>query len=88
VEAWNQLVQYRDDLEESAGILTRYRARELLRLIREGKKLEQFDYVLSLKVLDHIEVGVDGGVGGGVLGGDENLMMNRWRNDNMAYSIT
>jgi len=62
VEAWNQLVQYRDDLEESAGILTRYRARELLRLIREGKKLEQFDYVLSLKVLDHIEVGTDGGL--------------------------
>jgi len=71
VEAWNRVIgrreKYIDQLariaKDSVVILIRYRAKELLRLIEAGEKLDQFDgYALSLKVLDHIEVGTDGGL--------------------------
>jgi len=64
VETWNRLAQYRNDIartaNESDDPLICYRARELLRLIGAGEKLGQFDCALSLKMLSHIEVGVDG----------------------------
>ena len=41
------------------NLLTRYRAQELMNLIKTGQKLNKFDYDLSLKILDHIEVTLD-----------------------------
>ncbi|HHW90789.1 MAG TPA: hypothetical protein GX745_07815 [Clostridiales bacterium] len=41
-------------------MLTRYRAQELMDLMKMGQKLNEFDYELSLRILDHIEVTPDG----------------------------
>jgi len=68
VKAWNQLVNHRQrymaSLErmilETDDPLQRYRAKEMLELLGEGQRLSVFDYGLSLKVLDHIEVTFDG----------------------------
>lgn len=40
--------------------LTRYHASEMLRLIEEVGKLDEFDYMLSLRMLDHMELQPDG----------------------------
>ena len=42
------------------NLLTRYRAQELMNLIKTGQKQNEFDYELSLKILDHIEVTPEG----------------------------
>jgi len=41
-------------------LLTRYHASEMLRLMGEIGKLNDFDYSLSLKVLDHMELQLEG----------------------------
>ena len=40
--------------------LTRYRASEIARLLEERDRIRSFDYGLTRKVLDHIEVTADG----------------------------
>ncbi len=68
VRAWNLVVskrlQYgaalRRKAETAGDALTRYRAKEMLRLIDEVGKLASFDYYFSLKVLDHMELMPDG----------------------------
>jgi len=45
---------------KSPDILVRYRANEMIRLLSEVGRIGTFDYELSLKVLDHIEVISDG----------------------------
>lgn len=67
VKAYNQVISncedYLPDLEqalEGENLLTRYRAQELIDLIKTGQKLNKFDYELSLKILDHIEVTPEG----------------------------
>jgi hypothetical protein len=40
--------------------LIRYRASEMGRLLGEKGRIREFEYDLALKVLDHIEVTVDG----------------------------
>ena len=64
VRAWNLAVskklQYgaalRRKAETAEDALTRYRAREMFRLLDEVGKLSVFDYYFSLKVLDHMEL--------------------------------
>ena len=68
VRAWNLVVskklQYgaalRRTAETAEDALTRYRAREMFRLLDEVGKLSVFDYYFSLKVLDHMELLPDG----------------------------
>lgn len=68
VRAWNLIVEQRSHYtavfehiaSESDNLLLKYRAQEMLCLLNEGRMLEAFDYELSLKVLDHIEVRDDG----------------------------
>ena len=68
VRAWNLVVskklQYgaalRRKAETAEDALTRYRAKEMLRLLDEIGKLMAFDYYFSLKVLDHMELLPDG----------------------------
>ncbi len=68
VRAWNLVVskklQYGAALcrkaETAGNALTRYRAKEMLRLVDEVGKLTAFDYYFSLKVLDHMELMPDG----------------------------
>jgi len=68
VRAWNLVVskklQYgaalRRKAETAGDALTRYRAKEMLRLMDEVGKLAAFDYSFSLKVLDHMELMPDG----------------------------
>jgi hypothetical protein len=67
VKAYNQMISNREDylpvLERAMkgeDLLTRYRAKELIDLMKSGQKLNKFDYELSLKILDHIEVTLDG----------------------------
>lgn len=43
-----------DHLSENA--LARYRASELFRLLDEVGRIQEFDYLLSLKVLDRMEL--------------------------------
>lgn len=45
---------------KSEDLLIRYRAKEMINLINKGHKLTEFDYELSLKILDYIEVTPDG----------------------------
>lgn len=47
-------------VSETGDVLLQYRAREIAQLINEGHKLTAFDYKLSQKILDHIEV-ISGG---------------------------
>jgi hypothetical protein len=67
VKAYNQIISNREDylpvLEralKSENLLARYRARELIDLIQTGQTITEFDYDLSLKILDHIEVTSEG----------------------------
>jgi site-specific DNA recombinase len=68
VKAWNQIVSHRlryiasfqRIASASSDLLVRYRANEMIRLISEVGRIEAFDYVLALRVLDHIEVTPDG----------------------------
>jgi hypothetical protein len=67
VKSYNQIISNREDylpvLERAMkgeDLLIRYRAQELINLIKTGQKLNEFDYDLSLKILDHIEVMPDG----------------------------
>ena len=68
VRAWDLIVsrgsRYANDLQrtaaESEDMLVRYRVNEMVRLISEIGGIDRFDYKLSLKVLDHIEVTPEG----------------------------
>ena len=68
VQAWNLIIskwqQYEPRLKKIAdkdgNLLTRYHASEMLRLMGEIGKLNDFDYSLSLKVLDHMELQLEG----------------------------
>ena len=40
--------------------LQRHRAKELLELLKTGRKIDEFDYPLSLRLLDRFEVTPDG----------------------------
>lgn len=68
VKAWNLLVShqlrytssFRRIAAGSDDVLVRYRANEMLRLLAEVGRVAAFDYELSLRVLDHIEVTPDG----------------------------
>ncbi len=42
--------------ETDESELTRYHAFEMLRLMDEVGKISEFDYLLSVKVLDHMEL--------------------------------
>lgn len=48
--SFNELVS------EGKNELVRYRAKEMVRLLRERGRLKEFDYGLCNQVLDHIEV--------------------------------
>jgi hypothetical protein len=68
VNAWNILIRERAHYtkvlsrtaKECDDMLIRYRAKEMLRLLNDGAETDNFDYALSLRVLDHIEVNEDG----------------------------
>lgn len=68
LQAYNQLVhqrlRYMASLkrveEQSEDLLLQYRASELRQLLSGGETLCQFDYALSLKLLDHMEVTPEG----------------------------
>lgn len=68
MQAWNLLVghriryaaSYRVMARDDKNALVRYRAGEMARMLEERGKLREFDYDLSRKVLDHIEVTADG----------------------------
>lgn len=67
VKSYNHIISNCEDylpvLEralEDENLLTRYRAHKLINLIKTGQKLNEFDYELSLKTLNHIEVTPDG----------------------------
>ena len=68
VKAWNQINSHRQRYvasfariaNKSDSPLLQYRAGELVRLVNEGQRIETFDYELSLKVHDHIEVMPEG----------------------------
>lgn len=68
MQAWNLLVghgmryiaSYREIARESKDPLTRYRSGEMARLLEGRGRIRVFDYDLTRKVLDHIEVTVDG----------------------------
>ena len=67
-QAWNLMVSkkllYQASLKRTATMnesaLVRYRAGELFRLLDEVGRISEFDYVFSLKVLDHMELQPDG----------------------------
>jgi len=68
MKAWNLIISHRlryaasfhRTAAVSEDMLVRYRANEMIRLLSEVGRIETFDYKLSLKVLDHIEVTPDG----------------------------
>ena len=68
MRAWNFLVShglryaasFREMARDGKDELVRYRARELGLLLQERSRIREFDYTLVMKVLDHIEVKVDG----------------------------
>ena len=47
---------YREMAKDGEYEMIRYRAGEMARLLEERGRLREFDYDLSRKVLDHIEV--------------------------------
>jgi hypothetical protein len=66
VLAWNTLVSnygiYAQEWLETVGnvdVLQRYRARELMRLVKETGCIDSMPYELMLKVLDHIVVNIN-----------------------------
>ena len=68
MQAWNLIISKRQmyvarlkkvaEMDESE--LTRYHASEMLRLMDEVGKIMEFDYMLSMKTLDHVELNPDG----------------------------
>ncbi|MDD4474467.1 MAG: recombinase family protein [Eubacteriales bacterium] len=68
VQSWNLIISKRQQYEprlkkiadKDGNLLTRYHASEMLRLMDEAGKLAEFDYPLSLRVLDHMELQLDG----------------------------
>lgn len=68
MRAWNLLVGHRmryaasywEMARDGKDALARYRAGEMARLLEECGRIREFDYDLSRKVLDHIEVTADG----------------------------
>ncbi len=67
ITAWNQLVDEYDkylpkwqQIMENGDELQRYRARELMHLVKETGHIDSMANELMLKTLDYIEVGVDG----------------------------
>ena len=68
IKAWNLIISHKPRYaasfkriaSESEDLLLRYRAKEISHLISEGRRLSEFDYDLSPKTLDHIEVTPDG----------------------------
>jgi hypothetical protein len=68
MRAWNFLVShglryaasYREMARDGKDELIRYRASEMGRLLGEKGRIREFEYDLALKVLDHIEVTVNG----------------------------
>ena len=68
VKAWNLIISHRlryassfhRTATTSPDILVRYWANEMIRLLSEVGRIEAFDYELSLRILDHIEVTPDG----------------------------
>ena len=68
MRAWNFLVShglrytasFREMARDGKDELVKYRAREMERLLGEWGRIREFDYGLCNKVLDHIEVTVDG----------------------------
>ena len=68
MQAWNLLVghrmryaaSYRVMARDVKNALVRYRAGEMAGLLEVRGRLREFDYDLSRKVLDHIEVTADG----------------------------
>ena len=67
-QAWNLMVSkkpmYQASLKQRAVLsedaLVRYRSEELSRLIDEVGRIPEFDYLLSLKVLDRMELQPNG----------------------------
>ncbi|MEG0911954.1 MAG: hypothetical protein RSF70_10310 [Ruthenibacterium sp.] len=68
MQTWNLIVSkqqmYEARLKKVSEVdeseLTRYHATEMLRLIHEVGKITEFDYMLSLKTLDRIEMMPEG----------------------------
>lgn len=68
MQAWNLVVSkkslYQATLKRTATLnddsLMRYRADEMSRLLDEVGRIPEFDFVLSLKVLDHMELQPNG----------------------------
>jgi hypothetical protein len=51
-------------------VLQRYRAKELLRLVKETGRIETMPYELMLQVLDHMEIDGEWQAGGNLPGGN------------------
>ena len=61
VAAWNTLVREKKKIRvEGDSALSKYRASELMGLLESTGEIHAFDYALSVRVLDCIEVGPDG----------------------------
>jgi len=61
VAAWNTLVREKEtDLARGDSALAKYRASELMGLLESAGEILAFDYALSVRVLDCIEVGPRG----------------------------
>ena len=54
------VANFREMARKCKDPLTRYRASEIARLLEERDRTRPFDYDLTRKVLDHIEVTADG----------------------------
>ena len=67
-QAWNLIMSKRQmykarlkrTSENDESELTRYHATEMMRLMGEVGKIQEFDYLLSVKVLDRMELKMDG----------------------------
>lgn len=46
--------------EKDESELTRYHASEMMRLLDDVGKITEFDYMLSMKTLDHVELQPEG----------------------------
>ena len=57
-QMYNARVKKVSETDESE--LTRYHASEMLRLMDEVGKITEFDYMLSVKVLDRMELMLEG----------------------------
>ena len=68
VQAWNLVVSKRQMYEarlkrvseKDESELTRYHASEMMRLLDDVGKITEFDYMLSMKTLDHVELQPEG----------------------------